>query len=53
MNTIDIEIDRGSQPDMFSGENQNISIKRECNLIKPTLFDYQREQELLKRLIGK
>jgi hypothetical protein len=49
---IAVTIDSGQQPDMFTGCAAQVDVKRDCKLIKPTLFDYQRETELLNKLKG-
>ena len=49
---IAVTIDSGQQPDMFTGQAVEVDVKRDCKLIKPTLFDYQRETELLNKLKG-
>lgn len=46
---INITIESGLQASMFAAPAE-IEIKRKCNLIKPTLFDYQRETETLNKL---
>jgi hypothetical protein len=50
--TIHITIDQGQQPDMLTGQVAEVEIKRECNLIKPTLWDYARENEVISKIKG-
>jgi hypothetical protein len=44
--TINVEIDHGSQTDLFGGTPQPVAIKRSCNIIRPTLDDYARDNRV-------
>ncbi len=46
---IAIAVDTGLQADISGGITE-VDVKRNCKLIKPTLWDYQRETELLNNL---
>ena len=46
---IAITIDEGMQSDLFGGMTR-VEIKRDCTLVSPTLFDYQRELQVIGKL---
>jgi hypothetical protein len=46
MDEIEIEIDHGAQTDLFGGTPQPVAIKRNCNIIRPTLDDYARDNRV-------